>query len=241
MKKIVFCLVVVFVFVSLAYARNAKVRVTPVRADVAFKAGGNHWGVYNGKPYYYYGDRYHEYYRNGRRYYYYDYHNSYDYQRRKAAAAYSEIDRLEDMKKAAQNARQELKGIKVNRARFYKEYSTDAAAQSMAEVTIQNNSSHDITGFYFKGTAVTARGQILINDYFEFSPQEELVSGQRATYKIPLSSFGSWAKFKIPPDNAKFTVTVEGVETFDGQTFSNDMFSAEDQRRLNQLKNAHVY
>ncbi|MCL2145052.1 MAG: hypothetical protein FWH43_06150 [Endomicrobia bacterium] len=241
MKKIIFCLIFVFGFAVLSYAADVKVRVAPLRAEAAFKGGQNHWGVYNGKPYYYYGDRYHEYYRHGRRYYYYDYYDSYDYQRRKAAAAYSEIERLEDMKKSAENAKQELKGIKIEHARFYKRYTTDTAAQSMAEVTILNNSNHDIIDFYFQGTVTTARGKVLIDDYFDFSSREALPSGQKATYQIALSPFGAWASFKIPPDNASFSVTINAVETSDGQTFAYDIFSADDQKRLTQLKNAHVY
>jgi hypothetical protein len=121
MKKnfYVFFSVLFFIFIAagLLSAAKPKAKAAPVRADAAFKAGSNHWGVYKGRPYYYYGNRYHEYYRHGRRYYYYDYYDSYDYQKRKTSAAYNEIERLEDMKKAAENARQEMKGIKVNRAR----------------------------------------------------------------------------------------------------------------------------
>ena len=241
MERIVLCLVFVFGFAAFSYAADVKVRVTPLRAEAAFKSGKDHWGVYNGKPYYYYGDRYHEYYRHGRRYYYYDYYDSYDYQRRKAVAAYSEIERLEDMKKAAENAKREMKGVKIKRARFYKEYTSYAPAQSMAEVEVQNDSSHGITEFYLKGNVTAANGRVLINDYFEFSPEEELPSGEKAAYTVPLSSFRAWADFKTPPDNAVFTVTVDGITISDGQTFSYDMFSSDDQKRLNQLKNAHVY
>ncbi|MDR2191584.1 MAG: hypothetical protein LBO62_01715 [Endomicrobium sp.] len=230
-----------FMFASFLSAAETKIIVTPIRADAAFKAGSNHWGVYNGKPYYYYGDRYHEYYRRGRRYYYYDYYNSYDYHRRKASAAYNEIERLEDMKKAAENARQELKGIKITRARFYKQYATDSAAESMAEIAVQNNSNHTIAEFYFKGTVKTAKGKVLIDDYFEFSPQQALSSGEKATYKIALNSYGAWADFKTPPDNASFAVSLDGIETEDGQSFSFEIFSADEQKRLNQLKNAYVY
>jgi hypothetical protein len=222
-------------------AVETKVTVTPMRADAAFKAGANHWGVYNGKPYYYYGHRYHEYYRHGRRYYYYDYYDSYDYQKRKATAAYSEIERLEDMKKAAENARQEMKGIKINSARFYKQYSADSAAESMAEVALQNNSNHAVIKFYFRGTLTTAKGKTLIDDYFEFSPRQSLSSGEKASYKIALNSFGDWANFKTPPDNAAFSVSLDGIETSDGQTFSYEIFTSEEQKRLTQLKSAYVY
>jgi hypothetical protein len=222
-------------------AVETKVRVTPLRADAAFKAGKNHWGVYNGKPYYYYGDRYHEYYRHGRRYYYYDYYNSYDYQKRKTAAAYNEIEQLEDLKKAAENAKQEMKGIKIVRARFYKNYTSDSQAQSMAEVSLQNNSNHTVTALYFRGTSVTSRGKVLIDDYFEYEPGKALSSGEKASYKIDLNSFGAWAGFKTPPDNAKFTVILEGIETSDGQTFSNDIFPEDAQKKLTQLKKAYVY
>ncbi|MCL1972333.1 MAG: hypothetical protein FWG57_05015 [Endomicrobia bacterium] len=241
MKKVIFCLIFVFGFAAFSYAVNTRVRVTPVRADVAFTSRQDHWGVYNGKPYYYYGDRYHSYYRNGRRYYYYDYYDSYDYERRKTIAAYSEIERLEDMKKLAENAKHEMKGIKVTKARFYKKYYTDVPAQSMAEVEVQNNSNHGITEFYFKGKVTASNGKVMIDDYFGFSPEEELLSGEKAKYAIPLSSFEKWTKFQTPPDNASFVVTVDAVETSDGQTFSYDIFTAEDQKRLNQLKNAHVY
>ncbi|MDR1689280.1 MAG: hypothetical protein LBS21_11800 [Clostridiales bacterium] len=241
MKRIILCLAFVVGFAAVTYAVDAEVRITPLRAEAAFKSGKDHWGVYNGKPYYYYGHRYHAYYRHGRRYYYYDYYDSYDYQRGKAAAAYSEIERLEDMKKAAENAKREMKGIKIKRARFYKEYTSDSAAQSMAEVEVQNDSSHHITEFYFRGNSATARGKVLINDHFEFFPQDELQAGQKAAYKIPLNAFGAWAGFKAPPDNSVFTVTLDGMTSSDGQTFSYNIFSSDDQKRLDKLKNAYVH
>ncbi|MDR1942378.1 MAG: hypothetical protein LBQ47_08635 [Endomicrobium sp.] len=241
MKKIFLVVTTICAVFTFSFAVEQKIVITPVRAEIAYKAGNNHWGVYNGKPYYYYGNRYHEYYRNGRRHYYYDYYDSYDYQKRKTKAAYSQIDKLEEMKTAAENAKKELKGIKILKAKLSKQYSTDAPAMSVAELTVQNNSNHDITSFYFTGAIITHKtGKNISGGYFEYYPDKPLLAGKKASYKIALNEFGQWAKAN-QPDLAVLNVTVTGIETSDGQTFTDDIFTSDDQKKLNELKNRYIY
>jgi len=190
---------------------------------------------------YYYG--YGSYQRVYDPYWNYNYYYNSGYYAQKAQAAREEINRLEESKASAAKANSALTALKIEKARFYKQYFTDRASESMAEIRIVNTSQYDgISKIYFRGDIKTyMTGKQLINDSFDYVLPAPLNSGERATYKIPLNAFGSWAKFQTPPDTAIFTVSVEGVDINDGTSLRGDAFSARDQKRLNQLKKNYVY
>lgn len=194
----------------------------------------------------YYGhNRRHGYYRNTnwafdpyyRNYYYY-----YDsvYYREKNQAAFNEIEKLERKKAAAEKAKQELASIKIIRARFYKQFTTDTLPISMAEITIENRSKYSLTKLYLRGSLKThITGKVLIDEPFEYDMAYTLEQGDRATYKIPLNAFGSWSKAR-PPDMAVFTVSVTGAATTSGEALIGS-FSASEQKKLNELKRKYAY
>ena len=197
-------------------------------------------------PYYGYDDRHnHRDYR--RRNWHYDpyasnYYYYYDsgYRREREKAAFSEIERLEEKKAQAQRAKQELAGIKIVRARFYKQFTTDTKPISMAEITVENRSKYPLTKLYFKGNLKThITNKVLIDEPFEYNMAYTLEQGDRATYKIPLNEFGNWSAAR-PPDMAIFTVIVTGAVADSGESLTG-IFSASEEKRLSELKRRYAY
>jgi hypothetical protein len=192
-------------------------------------------GISVGSGYGYYPQRLHYYSPySGYDTYYYNREDSYDYLRAK-----EEVNALEAKKTAAQAAKKELSSIRVPRAKFYKQYFSDKIPASMAEITVENGSGYLIKKIYFRGELKThITNKTLINETFSYTTANTLDSLERATYKISLNEFGGWAKAK-PPDMAIFTVTVEGIETYDGKLLDVNGFTLADQKRLNALKDEY--
>jgi hypothetical protein len=131
----------------------------------------------------------------------------------------NKIERLEKRKKESYSAKYEIPQVKILNARFYKQYTPDSLPISTAELTIKNNSTYSITKVFFKGKLTThITGKVLIDDSFSYELPSPLDHGEQNTYDIHLNSFGRWAKVNAP-DLAIFDVTIEGVETKDGDFF----------------------
>ncbi len=241
MKKTVVILFLITISISCAYAG---------RKNCANDIYYNHHGFYADGRYYYNGSRFDYGYSPYYDYYYYGYtpyttsyyYSDYYYSKYRHQAAYEEIQRLEQKKTEADAAKKQLNKIKVLRAKFYKQYTTDTLPFSVAEVTVENKSDYAVSAIYFKGSIITHKtSKILIDDSFSYFPEEILEPGAKATYKIHLNEFGNWSKIKQPPDLADFQVSVSGFETADHQSFRSDLFTPSDQKKLNELKKEYAY
>jgi hypothetical protein len=178
--------------------------------------------------------------RYGTHYYTYDHYCDYEHRRRKSEAALTEIELLEKRKTGSETARQQVARVKVREARFYKQFTTDTLPISIAELTVQNKSDYPVTAVFFRGKIVTPQtGKVIIDDTFKYDMPEELPSGEKKTYSIPLNDFGQWSKVQTP-DLVKFEVAVVGIETGDGAVLVT-AFSEEDRQTLSKLKNKYLY
>ncbi len=178
--------------------------------------------------------RYDPYYWN--HYYYYDA----QYLMEKKKIALEEIERLEQIKAESEKTKHEIENIKVTKARFYKQYSTDTIPVSMAEITIENRSKYPLRKIYFRGSLKThITGKVLIDEPFAYEMAYTLEQGDRATYKIALNEFGNWSKVKSP-DLAVFTVIITNAITEAGEQLIGS-FSESDRKELNELKREYLY
>ncbi|MCL2485396.1 MAG: hypothetical protein FWF00_06860 [Endomicrobia bacterium] len=229
---------------TVSTVRYAPLRYYPLYTPYVFAGIFNraiYTAVYRNHPYYY------------RQYYYsrpvvnityynykdpyWTYYDSVYYARQERESALAEIERLEN----ARGMQRNIALIEVLNASFNRVYSTSAAATRVAEVTVLNNSDFPIATIYFRGkieTHITSR--VLIDDVFSYDLPRYLYPGESATYKIPLNAFGNWARM-TPPDMAIFTVTVTGITTSFGESLKNNIFTAADQQRLNDLKYRYGY
>ena len=204
----------------------------------------NTYVSYNYWPYY----RYDYYYKTPRisiSYYdnydpYWTYYDSVYYKQQERRAAL-EINNLEDAKASAIYAEKSLTYINVNNASFYKLYTTNTLPVSVAEVTVTNGSNNYISAIYFRGILQThITNKILIDNAFSYNLPEPLEPGERATYKIPLNAFGNWASVK-PSDMTLFGVSITGIKTVEGISIRSDLFTEQDQARLDSLKAKYGY
>ncbi|MCA6071769.1 MAG: hypothetical protein LE168_05340 [Endomicrobium sp.] len=164
----------------------------------------------------------------------------YEHFRRKFEAALTEIELLEKRKAESEAARRQVSRVKVIEAIFYKQFTTDTSPISIAELTVQNKSDYSVTAVFFRGKIVTPQTEkVIIDDTFKYDMLEELPTGEKKTYNIPLNDFGQWSKVQ-PPDLVKFEVTVVGIETSGGAVLVT-AFSEEDGQRLSKLKNKYLY
>lgn len=174
--------------------------------------------------------------------FYWDYNNSY-YRKYNddAKRARKKIEKLEERKKEELSVRKELEKITVLKAKFYKQYSSDAAPVSIAEITIDNGSQYSVRKFYFRGSLKThITNKTIIDETFNYETANILEASDRATYKIPLNTFGNWAKTKAP-DMAVFEVVVEGIKTADGDKILTGNFTVSDNKLLKKLKREYGY
>ena len=128
-----------------------------------------------------------------------------------------ERERIEN----AREARRNIALITVSNARFRRIFSSSAAPAPVAEVTVVNNSDLTLSQIFFRGRIEThITNRVLIDDVFSYALPRHLAPGERAVYRIPLSSFSNWTSIR-PPDMAVFTVTVMGVVTSSGEIVRN--------------------
>jgi len=124
-----------------------------------------------------------------------------------------ERERLERVREAQRN----LALISVLNERFFRVFSSAAAPAAVAEVTVINNSDLAISEIFFRGRIEThITNRVIIDDVFNYELPRHLQPGERAVYRIPLSSFSRWANIR-PPDMAVFTATVTGITTSSGE------------------------
>jgi hypothetical protein len=194
----------------------------------------NHYWDWDSDPIYWYPDPI-----NGDFYYNYTSYNNYETERSKTNTALNEIELLEKRKAESEKAKKELTKVKITEAKFYKQYSTDAPAVSMAEITLKNNSNYKITAIFFRGKLITPKtGRILIDGDFKCDLPEPLESGVENIYEIALNDFGGWAKVKVS-DTTKFDVSIIGLGTSDGTVYVS-AFSNNDQKKLDTLKKKYI-
>jgi len=130
-------------------------------------------------------------------------------------------ERERERQEAAREARRNLSAITVLNERFSRVFSSAAPPAPMAEITIVNNSDLAISKIFFRGRIEThITNRVLIDDTFNFVLPRHLQPGERANYRIPLSSFRGWTNVR-PPDMARFTVMVTGVVTSSGENVRN--------------------
>lgn len=239
MKKTFFALLFISVFSVLSFSDNH--RDFKMHSDNYYF--GLHYPYYtlSGqigggfiKDYYLYNISYNPFYWDYNSYYYYKYNDD-------AKKAYKKIEKLEEKKKKEISVRKKLGNITVLKAKFYKQYSSDAAPLSMAEISIDNGSRYSIKKIYFRGSLKThLTNKVIIDGVFNYEIANVLESSDRATYKIPLNTFGNWAKIKAP-DMAVFEVTVEGIETAGGNKIHTGNFTPSDNKLLKKLKREYGY
>lgn len=158
-----------------------------------------------------------------------------------AQKARKKIEKLEAAKDSEENVRKELSKIVILEAKFYKQYTTHSASVSTAEITLDNGSKYAVKRIYFRGNLKThLTKKLIIDEAFNYDTANTLESSDRATYKIPLNSFGNWSKTRAP-DLAVFEVIVEGIETPDGKIIKTGNFTSSDGKLLKKLKKEYGY
>lgn len=228
LMNILFLLAVCVSSVSVLAKKRFPIRVT----HVVYPA--HHYWDWGGDPIYWYTDP-----SDGDYYYNYISYSDYEAQKNKTDLALNEIDLLEKRKTESERARIELSKVKVTEAKFFKSYTTDSPAISIAEITLKNSSKYTITAVFLRGKLITAKtGKILIDGDFKCDLQDILKPGEENIYEIPLNDFAGWSKVKIS-DTTKFDVSIIGLGASDGTIYV-DAFSNADQKKLNTLKNKYV-
>jgi hypothetical protein len=176
----------------------------------------------------------------GETYYTYDRFYGSEGRRKKSYQELNNIVLLEQKKTQAKLVQKEISSVKILQARFYKQYTPDTIPISIAEITVENNSSTPIITVFCRGRLVSYKtGEIIFDGTFKYDMPKELPTGAKETYEIDLNSFGDWAKVRVP-DLTKFEVDVVGVETNKGKILVAE-FSKEDKEKLQKLKKKYIY
>jgi hypothetical protein len=190
----------------------------------------NHYWDWGNDPMYWYSDP-----DDGEFTYSYENYKDYEVKRNKTGAVLSEIDFLEKRKTESENAKKELAKIKVADAKFYKQYTTDSAAVSTAEVALKNDSDFIVVAVFFRGKLITPKtGKILIDGDFKCDLPQSLKPGEENVYEIALNDFVGWSKIKVS-DTTKFDVSIIGIGLSNGTIYVS-AFSDNDQKKLDILK-----
>lgn len=156
---------------------------------------------------------------------------------RQRKQALAEIRELEEKRKKAATAREELQKFQVLRSRFYMEKQEFMGKQPIIELKVKNGTSKAVSRAYFRGTIASPNRSVpWYQDSFNYSIPGGLEPGEEATWKLAPNMFSGWGNVNAPAD-AIFTVTVEQIDGADGKSiYSVREFTKEDHERLEKLK-----
>lgn len=150
--------------------------------------------------------------------------------------ALEEIQELEEKKREAEIAIEELTKFEVSRSRFYKreEMFSD---QPVIEISVINNTNYAISRAYFRGTYATPGRQVpwLVED-FNYSISGGLEPGEEQSWNLAPNQFGEWGKLEVRSD-AVLTIEVTRLDGPNGEAlFNSQGLSSYEEDRLNNLK-----
>lgn len=151
--------------------------------------------------------------------------------------AIAEITELQEKRKKAESARDELKNFDVKRSRFYLRESDFGRKKPIIELTVRNGTQHAISRAYFEGTIASPdRSVPWLQEDFNYSIPGGLEPGETAEWSLAPNMFSGWGNVDAPAD-AVFTVTVERLDGPDGEpVLSTQDFTERDAKRLEELR-----
>ncbi|WP_103665702.1 DUF6694 family lipoprotein [Gracilimonas amylolytica] len=160
-------------------------------------------------------------------------------EREQRRQALEEIQELEEKKKEADLAKQELSNFEVSRSRFYKQEDT-FRDQPVIELTVRNNTEYAISRAYFKGTYATPERQVpWLVEEFNYSISGGLEPGEEQSWSLAPNPYSEWGDLEERSD-AILTIEVTRLDGPDGEAlFDAQGLSSFEEERLNELKSKY--
>jgi flagellar biosynthesis GTPase FlhF len=148
----------------------------------------------------------------------------------------AEIAELEEEKKAAEAAKEQLKDFEIVQSKFY--YSEGGFTRDPTiELSVKNGLDEAVSRAYFKGVLATpGRSVPWVAETFNYSISGGLEPNEEATWKLAPNMFGAWSKAPKDRNNMVLTVTVTRLDGADEEPIFDNAFSEYDRERLEELK-----
>lgn len=151
-----------------------------------------------------------------------------------------EIKELEQKRKDAEAAGEELAKFEVLRSRFRMEERQYTGKQPVVELTVKNGTSYAVSRAHFEGTiASPGRSVPWLKESFNYSISGGLEPGEEQSWSLAPNSYSAWGRVEAPAD-AIFTAVVVRLDGPDGKAIlSTKGFTDRDQKRLSELKDKY--
>ncbi|MFZ5764158.1 MAG: DUF6694 family lipoprotein [Thermodesulfobacteriota bacterium] len=158
-------------------------------------------------------------------------------EREQKTQALQEIKELEEKRLTSEQAREQLKKFKVIRSRLYRYKTEFSISKNVIDLTVKNETDHAISRAYFHGVlASPGRSVPWHQDDFNYQISGGIEPGEEVSWSLTPNMMSKFSNIDIPED-AIFTVTVEGIDGPEGKTlFSTKSFGESEEKRLAELK-----
>lgn len=150
-----------------------------------------------------------------------------------------EIATLEQRRSRVHAAADDLGGLEILGAQYQMEEDSYYGLRGDAVVTlhVRNSTAHPIARAEFNGVLQSpGRSVPWANGLFEHDVPGGLEPGETATWRIALDGYGRWGFDEPPPSDAQLHVSVVRLIGSDPSAFPSEVWSSEDEDRLEELK-----
>jgi len=148
-------------------------------------------------------------------------------QQQQTSGAYTELNELVKKQYHYEADMESLSGINVTDVQFSNN------PTPVLTLTVTNNSRYAILNIAFE--CEIKDGGTSFGQTFDYSLPEVLRPGKKMTYTIDLQEYREWNTINLSP-TAQMTIYVDGITNDRGTAVPQDIFTAEDQQRMDTLK-----